>query len=157
MSAKAYDYALNLLAARAYTTRNLRRKLTQREYDPVETEQAIERLLSSRLLDDDKYAMEFARQRLVNAGAPARRVEQVLRRRGIDREAAVRAIAAVMAEEDVDTLGAMEILARKKLRTLGDLDAQAKRRRLFGFLARRGYDLEDIRRTVDMLSHEPDS
>ena len=32
LARKAYDYALDLLSARAYTIRNLRRKLVQREY-----------------------------------------------------------------------------------------------------------------------------
>ena len=145
-----YDYALNLLAARAYTERNLRRKLAQKGFDAAESDDAIERLMGHGYLDDAKYAAEFARQKLV-AGASVRRVEQELARKGIGREAAKAATAAVVAEEELDTVAAMERLARKKLASLGDLEPHVKRRRVFGFLARKGYEVDEINRVVDSL------
>jgi regulatory protein len=148
MGNTAYEYALNLLAQRAYTVRNLRRKLTQKEFEPAEAEKALERLQANGLLDDHKFATEFARQRLVVAGASVRRVEQDLIRRGISPESAKAATRAVVDEEDLDFGDSLDRLARKKLATLGDLEPQIKRRRLFGFLARRGYELDDIKRTV---------
>ena len=151
MAGSAYDYALNLLSARAYTTRNLRRKLVQKEFAPAVIESAMERLVSSGLLDDRRYASEFARQRLVVSSVSVRRVEQELARKGIARDVAKDATAAVVDEEEVDTVGSMERVARKKLALLGDLDPAVKRRRLFGFLARRGFELDDIRRVIDQL------
>jgi regulatory protein len=41
----------------------------------------------------------------------------------------------------------------KKLKTLARLDAATQRRRLFAFLARRGYDGEDIARVVRDVMH----
>jgi len=151
MTQKAYEYALNLLAARAYTTRNLRRKLVGKEFEVEEVEAAMERLASSGLLDDEKYASEFARQRLVIGGSSVRRVEQDLARKGISRDVAKAAAAAVVDEEEVDTEGSLERAARKKLASLGALDLQVKRRRLFAFLARRGFELDDINRVIDRL------
>jgi regulatory protein len=152
MAQNAYEYALNLLSARAYTTRHLRRKLRQKEFGAGETEAAIGRLLSSGLLDDRKYAAEFARQRLVVRGASVRRVEQDLARKGIDRETAKAATAAVLEEESVDTLATIDRIARKKLASYGALDPRIKRRRLFGFLARQGYELDEIRKaTLELL------
>ena len=148
MATSPFEYALNLLAARPYTVRNLRRKLTQKKFEPAEAEKAVERLLASGYLDDEKYAAEFAWQRLVVAGASARRVEQDLMRRGISSESAKAATRAVVAEEKVDFSGSMERLALKKLGLLGDLDRHVKRRRLFGFLARKGYELDDINQTL---------
>lgn len=151
MAQKTYDYALNLLSARAYTTRNLRRKLVQKEFEADEVDATIERLTASGLLDDRKYAAEFARYRLVVRGSSARRVEQDLARRGIDRETAKAALQGVMEDEPVDALSAIDRLARKKLLSLDGLDPEVKRRRLFGFLARRGYELEDIKRITSHL------
>jgi len=148
MPGSAYDYALNLLSARAYTVRNLRRKLHQKGFEPADAESAVERLVANGLMDDDKFAAEFARQRLVAAGASVRRVEHDLIRRGISAEAAKAATRAVVEEEDLDFAASMERIARKKLVSLGDLDPQVRRRRVFGFLARKGYELDDINRTL---------
>lgn len=147
-SASAYEYALGLLAARGYTVRNLRRKLVQRGYDAAECEGVIERLVGSGYLDDRKYAEEFARQRLVVGGASVRRVEQELLRRGIAREVGRAATELVVETESVDTTAAMERLAWKKVASLGDLDEGVKLRRVFAFLARRGYELDEIKAVV---------
>jgi regulatory protein len=151
MTANPYEYALNLLAERAYTVRNLRRKLVQKGFEPLEAERALERLQASRLVDDEKFAAEFARQRLVVAGASVRRVEQDLIRRGIASESARAATRAVVEEEQLDFGDSIDRLALKKLTSLGDLEAHVKRRRLFGFLARKGYELDDINRTLSRI------
>jgi SOS response regulatory protein OraA/RecX len=72
-------------------------------------------------------------------------------KRGISSESAEAATKAVVAEEEVDFAGSMERLARKKLLSLGDLELHIKRRRVFGFLARKGYELDDIKRTLDHI------
>ena len=108
MATKPYDYALNLLSARTYTTRGLRQKLAQKGFDKADSDAAIERLLENGLLNDEKYAEEFARQRLVVAGASRRRVEQLLARKGIGREVAKAAAEKVIEDEEVDTIGSME-------------------------------------------------
>ena len=146
--AKPYDYALNLLSARAYTVRNLRRKLTQKGFDPAESDEAIERLLEKGYLDDAKFASEFARQCLVAGGASIRRVEQQLAQRGIARDVAKVAAALVVEEEGVDPAATMEKIAVKKLASMGGLEPLVKRRRLFGFLVRKGYELDDVNRVV---------
>jgi regulatory protein len=151
MASNPYEYALNLLAARAYTVRNLRRKLAQKGFDSGEADKAVERLKARGYLDDDKFATEFARQRLVVTGASTRRVEHDLMRRGISAESAKAATKAIMAEENVDLSASMERLARKKLVSMGDLEPHVKRRRVFGFLARKGYELEAINRTLDSI------
>jgi regulatory protein len=151
MEKTAYDYALNLLTARAYTTRDLRRKLTQKAFDRVAIDEAIDRLSANGLLNDEKYAEEFARQRLVVSGASKRRVEQLLARKGISREVAQSASQKVVDEEDVDTISAMEKIARKKLLSLGDLEPMIKRRRVFGVLARKGYEIDDINQVLSRI------
>jgi len=148
---QAYSYALDLLAARAYSTQQLRRKLRQKEYEPADVDAVIERLTSSGLLDDAKYASEFARQRLVSGGSSVRRVQQDLARKGIDRTVATDAVDSVVEEESVDVYESLERIARKKVLSMGDLEPEVKRRRLFGFLARKGYELDDIKTAVDQL------
>ncbi len=147
-----HEYALRLLTARSYTVRDLRRKLVQREYSPEEVAGTIERLERSGLLDDASYAERFARGKLVNEGASRRRVAQLLVRKGIGAQLVADAIARVVETEQVDSAVSIEKVARKKLQTLQGLDPRVARRRLFAFLARRGYELDEIKRTVSLLS-----
>ncbi len=147
----AWEYALGLLAAREYTVQGLRRKLAQREYLPEEIDATLERLLASKLVDDKRYAAEYARQKLVLGGAATRRVRQELLRKGIDTAIVDECVASVMSYEDVDHQAAIERIAVKKATSLGDLDPRVKRQRLFGFLARKGYELDDIKRAIDRV------
>jgi regulatory protein len=151
MATKPYDYALNLLAARAYTIRGLSRKLAQKGIDRADAENVIERLVSNGLLDDAKFAEEFARQRMVVGGASKRRVEQLLAQKGIGREIAKAAAEKVVETEDVDTIGSMEKIARKKLMSMNGLDLALKRRRLFGALARKGYEIDEINQVLSRV------
>ena len=146
-NSSAHACALTLLTARSYTARDLRRKLEQKAFDSTEIASTMERLTQSGLIDDARYASEYARQRLAR-GTAARRVAQELARKGIQPAIADAAVTAVADEERIDPTAAMEELARKKLRAVATLDADAQRRRVFGYLARRGYELDDIKRVI---------
>ena len=149
--ATAYNYALSLLAARPYSTRALQQKLIQREYSAADADDAIRRLVDNRLLNDAKYAEQYARSKMLNTGVSKRRLSQDLYRKGIKGDVATAAIANVVEQEEIDTAAVIERVARKKLAQLGDLEPVVVRRRLFGFLARRGYDLDEIKRVVSLL------
>jgi regulatory protein len=87
-----------------------------------------------------------------------RRIQQELGRRGVARQVSDDAIADVFEEEQLDEHGVVEQAARKKLRSLENLDAVTRKRRLYAFLARRGYDLDDIRRVMQAVGgKEPDA
>ncbi|MGI8618801.1 MAG: regulatory protein RecX [Gemmatimonadaceae bacterium] len=146
-----HEYALRLLTARSYTVRDLRRKLVQREYSPDEVVATIERLERSGLLDDASYAERFARGKLVNESASRRRVAQLLVRKGIAPEIVEGAIARVVEVEEVDAAASIEKVARKKMQNLTGLDPRVARQRLFAFLARRGYDLDDIKQIIRLI------
>ena len=148
----AYNYALNLLGARPYSTSALRKKLIQKEYEPADADDAIGRLVDNGLLDDRKYAEQFARSKIVTTGASKRRVQQDLYRKGIKGELATNAIANVIEQEEIDPAAVIERVAKKKLAQLGDLEPIVIRRRLFAFLARRGYELDEIKSVVARLS-----
>lgn len=143
-----YDRALDLLEARARGTEELRRLLMRKGEPADEVARTIERLQANGLLDDAAFARQFARAKLLGAGRSRRRVQQELARRGIAPDLSSAAIEAVCAEEDVDDGATIERVARKKVRTLSKLAPLTQRRRLYAFLARRGYDADDIQRTL---------
>lgn len=155
-----YDRALNMLAAQPRSARDLRRRLVLKGEEPQRADVAIERLRARGFIDDEQFARAFTRSRVASQGASKRRLQQELFKRGVTREVADEAIADVWATENVDDDAAVEQTARKKLRSLGGLDAPTRRRRLYAFLARRGYEADAIRRTMTRvlisLDTEPD-
>ena len=147
----AYNYALNLLSARPYAIKALHRKLIQKEYTTADADDAIRRLVDNGLLNDEKFAEQYARSKMLSTGASKRRLTQDLYRKGIKGDVAAAAIGNVIADEEIDTAALIEQVARKKLTQLGDLEPLVLRRRLFGFLARRGYDVDEIKAVVARL------
>jgi len=148
----AYNYALNLLSARPYATRALHRKLIQKQYSAADADDAIRRLVDNGLLDDAKYAEQYARSKITSTGASKRRLQQDLFRKGIKSDVATNAIASVIEDDAIDPAAVIERVARKKLAQLGDLEPVVLRRRLFAFLARRGYDVDEIKAVVSRLT-----
>ena len=147
----AYNYALNLLSARPYSTSALYRKLIQKKYSAADADDAIRRLVDNGLLNDAKYAEQYARSKILSTGSSKRRLQQDLYRKGIKGDVATTAIANVLEQEEIDPAVVIERVAKKKLAQLGDLEPLVLRRRLFAFLARRGYDLDEIKAIVGRL------
>jgi len=148
---ETYDRALNMLAVRGRSTAELRRLLLRKGEAADCVEAAIQHLLTAGLLDDASFARQFARSKALGAGLSRRRLQQELARRGVARDVSNVAIEEALAEEGIDDATSIERVARKKLPTLARLDAATQRRRLSAFLARRGYDFDDINRVVGAL------
>lgn len=146
-----YDRALNLLAPRARSARELRRALVRKGEPPHQVDAAIARLEAAGFLDDGAFARQFARSKAVGAGMSRRRIQQELGRRGVARAVGDDAVAIVFEEEQLDERAVVENAARKKLRSLKKLDAETRKRRLYAFLARRGYERDDIRRVMQAV------
>ena len=145
----SYDRALNMLALRARSSSELVRSLVRKGEEKANVDWAIARLLEQGLLDDAAFARALTRSRVVGGKQSRRRVEQELARKGVARSVAGEAISDVFEEEAVDQRAIVEEAARKKLRSLAGLEPAVQRRRLYGFLARRGYDLDDIRAAIE--------
>jgi regulatory protein len=151
---KVYDRALNMLAFRARSSAELVRSLVRKGEPKEHVNAAVRRLQEQGLLDDAAFAQAFTRAKVLGAQQSRRRVQQDLARKGVARDVSDAAIATVFEDEQVDQREIVEIAARKKLRTLKKVDPVVRRRRLYAFLARRGYDSEDIRRAMEAVGEE---
>ncbi len=149
-----WDRATRLLAARARSRAELRRQLLLKGEAAGAVDAALDRLERAGYLDDADYARQFARSKALGRGMSRRRVQQELAKRGISRELAEAALADVFADEGVGEGEAVARLARKKLRSLIRLDAPTRRRRLYAFLARRGFEHDDISRVLRDLGED---
>lgn len=147
-----FDKGVELLAMRARSARDLQQRLVRKGAGRLHAQSAVQRLLALGYLNDQTYADGVVANRLVGAGASKRQVKQDLVRRGVAKEVAEAAIARAVELHGVDERDAVLTLARKRLKVLARHDAATRRRRLYGFLARRGYDTEaigDVLRRLD--------
>lgn len=149
-----YERALDMLEVRARAVTELRRRLIQKGEPPEDVDAAIERLCEAGLLDDANFARQLTRSKALGGGHSRRRIQQELAKRGVARDVSDEAIAEVFEDEEVDEAASIERVARKKLRSLGSVDAPTRKRRLYGFLARRGFDADDIQRVLRILLAE---
>jgi regulatory protein len=145
-----------MLEARARGVVELRRLLLRKGEPERDVDAAIERLRANGLLDDANFARQLARSKALGAGLSRRRIAQELAKRGVDRALSSEAIEDVFADENIDEDASIERVARKKLRTMANLEPAVQRRRLFGFLARRGYENDAIQRVLRLVIDDAD-
>jgi regulatory protein len=146
-----YERALDMLEARARGVTELRRLLIKKGEPPDDVDAAIERLRAAGVLDDANFARQLTRSKALGGGHSRRRIQQELAKRGVARDVSDAAIEEVFEEEGVDESASIERVARKKLRTLTGLDVTTQKRRLFAYLARRGYNSDAIARVVRVV------
>jgi regulatory protein len=149
-----YDRALTMLAFRARSSAELARLLVRKGEPKELVARAVDRLQEQGLLDDAAFAQSFTRAKVLGARQSKRRVQQGLAKKGVARDVSDAAIATVFEEESVDQSAIVEAAARKKLRSLVRLEPAVRRRRLYAFLARRGYDADDVRKVMEAVGEE---
>ncbi len=147
---RAHDRALYLLGLRDYACRELEKKL-HTEATPEIAAQVVERLRQVGLLDDERYAARAARSLSEYKRMPRRRVEQELRRRGVEPETARTAAEELECE---DFQQALALIEKRYYNKIKDPDA---RQQVVAALARRGFTYTAIRRAMELVALAPDS
>jgi regulatory protein len=145
---QAREAALRLLAVRPRSAAELARRLRMKGYEPEVAEEVIARLRDLGMIDDAAFAGTLVRDRVRLRPQGARRLANELRAKGVDDEIARTAIRDTMAGEETDERELARRAAEKWRPRPGEEPARA-RRRLHGFLARRGFDAEVIREVLD--------
>jgi regulatory protein len=149
---RVLDKALDLLAVRARSARELSQRLRRAGAMDPEIAWVQDRLLTQGFLDDASFARQVARGKVLAGGTSRRRVIGVLRKKGVSADIAEEAIDATLAEVELDEFGAALAAAERRIRALRSLEPQKQRQRLYAFLARRGYEQDVIRRvTAELL------
>ncbi len=146
----AHRAALRALARRAHACLDLRRRLLQKQHPPAAIDVALDRLLSAGLLDDARFAVDYAAAKALRGRGPTRLIRDLLSQ-GVDRRVAEEAVRTSLAAEGLDPADAVRALAEKRARQLAALPPAVRKRRLTAFLMRRGFQGSDIRAVIDGL------
>ena len=148
LDSKCLDQAIRFLSRREYSRAELRTKL--RRTHPVEIIDAVlDELQHRRLLDDQRYAAEYARMAATRKKVTPHRALADLLRNGVSRQTAESAVQSVYGSADTPALARQ--LAAKHLPRLRNLPSAVARRRLAGVLARRGFDQDVVASLMDEL------
>jgi len=133
----AWRTLLKALERRSFSVGEIRRRLTQKGHPPQAVDYAVDRAQGLRLLDDAAFAHQFVQSRASRGRGPAR-LRQDLRMRSV----ADQHIDAALRDQWPEPESALELaagLAKRRLRQLSALPRDVRRRRLLGYLARRGF------------------
>ncbi len=146
----ARSYALKALAARPLSTRMLADRIAARGYPPETGAAVVEELTRVGLLDDAAFARAYVSAQLSRKAAGRVLLLSALRKKKVDDATARAAVDEALGGADLVKDAAS--LASRRLRTMRpDLEPEVKRRRLFGMLARRGFDMDTCREAVDRV------
>ncbi|XP_076882584.1 uncharacterized protein LOC143531087 isoform X2 [Bidens hawaiensis] len=100
---KAENTAIRLLAARAYTTVELKKKLSGKKFSPEVVNAVISDFQNRGLINDLLYAEAFSRSRWSSSSWGPRRIKQALEKKGVNDVDAQKAIKSVLeGSEPVD-------------------------------------------------------
>ncbi|MEA3406970.1 MAG: RecX family transcriptional regulator [Chloroflexota bacterium] len=141
----AYERCLHYLSYRPRSTWEMRRYLRKKGVDERTTDDVLQRLSKADLVDDVEFARFWIENRKRHRPRGPWALRDELRRKGVSRDI----IESVLEDEDLEQeKGAMRV-AEKKLRRLRGLDEGTFRRRMWGYLKRRGFSYEVCRQVTD--------
>ena len=147
-----YDVAVRALMRRAHSVHEMKKKLERRSDNKLLVQLVMARLKENGMIDDARYAKQFARQRTESRKQGKFRIARDLRGRGIpDRhiEAALDEAAKTTDE------GAMvrQRIERKLRFFRGEID-EKKLASLYGSLLRAGFSPDVVRRELKAMTRE---
>lgn len=139
----AYEAAIHLLSYRPRSEREMGQRLRRRGVGPDVIEETVQRLRESHYLDDDAFAQFWRESRQALSPRSGRLIRSELLSKGVDSETATSTV------EGLDDEEAAYRAASKRLKSVLGEDFGAFRRRLGGFLIRRGFNYNVVKRTLE--------
>ncbi len=132
----AYQRALKFIAVRERSSLELRRQLTKYKTPPQLINETLTRLKNNRLVNDENFAQTWIENRTEFKPRSRRALSIELHQKGISGEIINQTL------EYVDDSEMVYQAALKQARKLSNLDWLVFRKKMLGFLARRGFNYE---------------
>jgi len=148
---EALGRAFRYLGHRARSRAELERYLGRRGYEDAVVAATLGRCEALGYVDDRAFATSWVRDRIRLKPRGIARLRSELRKKGVSAADAEAGIGRAFEEEGVTERDLLERAAGKKWRARRTDDPLKARRRLSGYLRRRGFPGHDIREVVDRL------
>ncbi len=147
-----YEAAVRALMRRAYSVHEMKQLLGRRTDDDTLLRNVMERLKRAKMIDDERFAKQFARQRTEIRRQGKFRIARDLRARGVpDRH-----IEAALADASKETDESCVVRQRleRKLRSFRGEISENKMASMYRSLLRAGFSADVVRRELRALSRE---
>lgn len=145
---RALQQALLFLSYRARSESEIRQNLKKHEIPEAVIEETLERLRRDGLVDDGQFAQAWVENRSAFRPRSRRMLAMELRQKGLDDESMESAL------EDVNDEALAYEAAQKRAPRFKDLEWIEFRKKLSGFLARRGFPYPVVKSTVTRIWDE---
>jgi regulatory protein len=143
-----FDAALHYLSYRPRSENEVRQRLRRRGFDNNVIEEVIFKFKERRLIDDVAFSEYWRNNRLSFSPRSGRLIKLELRQKGVAAETADEVV------KDVDDENCVYEAGLRKAGRLPNSDYDDFRRRLFGYLRRRGFNYETVNFAVARLWQE---
>lgn len=154
---RAREAALGLLGRRDLPSAELASRLRDRGISEEQAEATVAWLSELGYVDDGRYAAAYMSAK-INAGWGRRRIASELYQKGIDRATVDESWRACAEEgQDADVCQQLIDLVHKRFGRQLISDPDGARRRISGFLARRGHDWDTIAEVLSVLKQGDES
>jgi len=150
LRAETFQRAAKLLSAKPRSVAELRERLSQRCANKAIVDTVIERLREYGYLDDERYALGYAANKVRQQPVGRRRLEQSLALKKVDRTIAQAVLEQVFQETPEDEL--IDRAIEKRLRLRGKPKNRAEAKSLFDHLLRQGFAFELVSEKVRAAS-----
>jgi regulatory protein len=148
----AHDRVLNLLSYRPRSVAEVRRRLSDNQFDTHTIDKVVDRLSQADLLNDEAFARYWLENRDTFKPRSSRALRYELRQKGI----ADSVIDAILTSYDEDDAAYRAALGQAQKLTRQTKDAFVLRSKLLAFLSRGGFSFDTSRTAVDRLLTELD-
>jgi regulatory protein len=146
---RATNQAVRLLSFRPRSRHELESRLRRKGFESDSINAAIERMVELGYINDEEFAQYWVENRQQHRPRGRRLLASELRSKGVPPDVVDQAID----ESAIDEFGDALELARKRADRLRGLDRETWRRRMAGFLQRRGYGWDVVRRVLEEIEH----
>jgi regulatory protein len=150
---KLLALALRFLSLRPHSEKEIKDYLQKKKYSQEVKDKVSGYLHEHRLIDDKDFAKWFVDQRTRVKPQGKRLIRLELMRKGI----AAEIIAGALNDEEANTIDQVALakkLVEKKLQKYKQLSREEIYQKLGAFLARRGFDWETIKKSIDSVMDE---
>jgi regulatory protein len=144
----ARDYAFLLLKYRQRSEKEIKDRLKKKKFPEEAISQTLAFLREKKFIDDDTFARAWIKERLARSIGP-RRLSQELKLKGIDKQIIDGNLRQAL--DSYNETRTVRELAESRFSRLKNLDPQTAKRRVYGYLLRRGFSPEAIIETLDQL------
>lgn len=147
---RAKNVLLFQLSRSMKTRHQLATILKKREIPDDIANAVLDRFTEAQLIDDAAFARAFVNSRIAVSGKSKSVIARELKQKGVSAQDAEQALSSIDAELEDQTA---YNVAKKRYQQLSTLEPEVRRRRLMGFLMRRGFSSQLTARILRDLEH----